>query len=188
MDNRDPRFYGAGAWDTFFPSDFLWIANKPKDFAPRCASHGPRHPSTPTTRAAYGATAKRARRDTRHTHAQLEGQFRSSIVQCSWVECHNFYSKRQPYLIYATAIFNFITARTIQLTDELRTRCSGEEAVPSGRVLGVGPVPPCSSDHAKSERTRSALALAAVGALQFRRSRYDGSTSRWCARAVCKRT
>jgi hypothetical protein len=48
-----------------------------------------------------------------------------------------------------------------------------------GCALGVGaygPVPPCPSDHAKSERTRSVLALAAVGALQLRRSRHDGGT------------
>jgi hypothetical protein len=57
-----------------------------------------------------------------------------------------------------------------------------------GRALGVGPygpVPPGPSDHAKSERTRYVLiALAAVGALQPRRSRHDGGTSR-CAGSVC---
>jgi hypothetical protein len=50
-----------------------------------------------------------------------------------------------------------------------------------GHALGVGPygaVLPCPSDHAKSERTRSALALAAVGALQPRRSLYDRGTSK----------
>jgi hypothetical protein len=80
--------------------------------------------------------------------------------------------------IYATAIsiFNFITAHTSGHNfgpDALaRKQCRAPVLATSGRTLGVGPhgpVPPCSSVHAKSERTRSALALAAVGALQLRR-------------------
>jgi hypothetical protein len=71
----------------------------------------------------------------------------------------------------------FITAQTSRHNLEPQTRCAGEEVVPStcvgdarpcagrGAVGPYGPVPPCPSDHAKSEQTRSALALAAVGAL-----------------------
>jgi hypothetical protein len=71
-----------------------------------------------------------------------------------------------------------------------RKQCRARVLVALGRVLGVGPygpVPPCPSDHAKSERTRSVLALVAVGALQLRRSRRDGGTIR-CAGTACKRT
>jgi hypothetical protein len=71
-----------------------------------------------------------------------------------------------------------------------RKQCRAPVLAALGRALGVGPygpVPPCPSDHAKSERTWSVLALAAVGALQLRRSRHDGGTSK-CAGSVCKRT
>jgi hypothetical protein len=46
------------AQDAKFPPAFLWIAGLPKDVAPRRASNGPRHPTTPIT------TAKWARQDT----------------------------------------------------------------------------------------------------------------------------
>jgi hypothetical protein len=52
-------------------------------------------------------------------------------------------------------------------------RCGARSAVPR-------------SDHAKSERTWPVLALATVGALQLRRSRRDGNTSR-CAGSFCQR-
>jgi hypothetical protein len=71
-----------------------------------------------------------------------------------------------------------------------RKQCRARVLATLGRALGVGPygpVLPCPIDHAKSERTRSdLLALAAVGALQLRRSRRDSGTSR-CDWTACKR-
>jgi hypothetical protein len=112
-------------------------------------------------------------------------------------------SDSQPHLIYIymPRPYLYLTLSLHIHLPQLRTRCAGEEAVCRAPVLArsavrwawsvgsYGPVPPCPSDHAKSERTRSALALAlaAVGALQLRRSRYDGGTSR-CAGIPCKRT
>jgi hypothetical protein len=69
---------------------------------------------------------------------------------------------------------HFITAQTSGHNfgpDALaKKQCRARVLAALGRALGVGlhgPVPPCLSDHAKSERTCwSVLALAAVGALQ----------------------
>jgi hypothetical protein len=106
----------------------------------------------------------------------------------------------QPYLYIchtAMFIFNFITAQTYLGhnfgPDALaRKQCRACMLVALGRALGVGPhgpAPPHPSDHAKSERTRSVLVLvlAAVGTLQFWRSRRDGSASK-CAGSARKRT
>ena len=41
MDIREPSFDETGAQNAIFRSDFLYIANKPIDFAPRRASNGP---------------------------------------------------------------------------------------------------------------------------------------------------
>jgi hypothetical protein len=86
-------------------------------------------------------------------------------------------------------IFNFITAQARCHNfgpDALaRKQCRAPVLATCGRALDVGPygpVPPCPSDHAKSEQTRSVLALAAVGALQHWLSRHDGGTSRCAVR------
>jgi hypothetical protein len=63
MNIREPSFDETGAQNANFRSDFFWIANKPKEFAPRHAFHGPRHPPTPIARAGFGATANQARQD-----------------------------------------------------------------------------------------------------------------------------
>ena len=98
--------------------------------------------------------------------------------------------------LYATAIFifNFITAQTYGHNfgpDALaRKQCQARVLAALGRALGVGPngpVPPHPGDHAKSERTKSILVLAAVGALQLRHSRRDSDASK-CAGSVRKRT
>ena len=96
--------------------------------------------------------------------------------------------------LYATAIFisNFITAQTYGHNsgpDALaRKQCQARVLAALGRALGAGPhgpVPPHPGDHAKSERTKSILVLAAVGALQLRRSRRDSDASK-CAASVRK--
>jgi hypothetical protein len=98
--------------------------------------------------------------------------------------------------IYATAIFisNFITEQTYGHNfgpDALaRKQCRARVFAALGCALGAGPhgpVPPHLSDHAKSERTRFVLVLAAVGTPQLRRSRRGSSASN-CAGSVCKRT
>jgi hypothetical protein len=79
------------------------------------------------------------------------------------------------YTLYANGQRNiqFITAQTYGHNfgpDALaRKQCRARVLAALGRALGVGPygpVPPCPSSHAKSERTWSVLALAAVGALR----------------------
>jgi hypothetical protein len=137
----------------------------------------------------------------RHKHVQLEGQFCLLVhILCVWqelqwscVECNIFLASdshiSHHIYIYATAIsiFNFITAQTYGHNfgpDALpRKQCRARVLAALGRALGVGPhgpVPPHPSDHAKSERTRSVLVLAAVRALQLRRSRRDSDASK-CA-------
>jgi hypothetical protein len=90
----------------------------------------------------------------------------------------------------AIFIFNFITVQTSGHNfgpDALtRKQCQARVLAALGRALGVGPRQVRAS-QVKSERARSVLALAAVGALQLRRSRRDGGTSR-CAGTACKRT
>jgi hypothetical protein len=57
MGNRESSFDETATQNTNFRSNFFWIANKPKEFAPRRAFHGPRHPPTPIARAGFEATA-----------------------------------------------------------------------------------------------------------------------------------
>jgi hypothetical protein len=98
-------------------------------------------------------------------------------------------------------VFNFITAQTYGHNfgpDALaRKRCRARVLAALGRALGVwGHTSPfrrtapstTPSAKSKSERTRSALVLvlAAVGALQLRRSRRDGGASK-CDGTVRKR-
>jgi hypothetical protein len=186
MGNREPSFDETGAQDTFFRSGFLWIANKPNEFAPRRAFHGPRHPTAPITRAAFGTTAKQARQDKTKSPArrsillasaylvrvtgapvELGGVPITFIASDSHISYIYIYMPR-PYL--------YLILSATDCTDiwpQLRTRCAGEEAVPS--TCCVGGARPCAgrgtvrarstvpcSDHVKPERTRSVLALAAA--------------------------
>jgi hypothetical protein len=91
----------------------------------------------------------------RHTHVQLEGQFRSLVhtlcvwqgPQWSWVECHIASDNHISYIyiyIYATAIFifNFITAQTSGHNfgpDALaRKQCRARVLAALGRALCAG--------------------------------------------------
>ena len=77
--------------------------------------------------------------------------------------------------------FFFLSSQIILVHALVRKQCRARVLAALGRALGVGPngpVPPHPSDHAKSERTRSVLVLAAVGALQLRRSRRDSDASK----------
>jgi hypothetical protein len=108
----------------------------------------------------------------RVTGAPVELGGGCAIVLCIIAsDNHISYIMTRPYL--------YLIYHCTYIWPQLRARCAGKEAVPSTCVGGARPcdvgVPqrprqvranqPCPNDHAKSERTRSVLALAAVGAL-----------------------
>jgi hypothetical protein len=141
MGNRESKFYRTGARDAKFPSDFLWIANKPKYFAPpRASAQRTTTSANANYQSCFIATANRARQDakTQAYHATSRRPIRASAslvratgapVQLSGV----------PYFFIASANGHNISGHNSGPDALARKQCRTPVFVALGRALGAGP-------------------------------------------------